>query len=538
MTFPTTDILDGFERSDEGPPPSASWGAKIVSAQSGLVVSSNTLTSASGIGSQVWGTEFGPDCEIYCDVPFTDSNSFALYVRLKDLGTTFDGYCARFATGDGQVVIQRWDNGAPTGLGFIGGIDVLDGDTVGVRVTGNVISAFHKPSGGVWTLVLERTDSTYPDAGFIGVQIFSSSVQLDNLGGGDSVFPITGVSLFRGRGFPAFDDEEINRFEFWPAVVVATVHERAATVDATASIATSATFFSVFQRASAVDASGSITTTSQRVCERSASLDASVTVSAVGARVVERAAAISSTAAISVTGESFRVFESATTLAVAAGVASSGVAFSVSESSASISAAASIAISGTRVVERAASVTTSVTIESSAQSFSVTESTVAVGVSGAIESTAEFFSVCERQAAIDGTATITVAHQAELMRQVAISTVVSIAVTGGIEGGAFEHERSAAIDGAGSIVVSAEFFSVFERALDLTGTGTIVVAGAVPQVHQASVLLNAVGSITVSGTFGAVFYPRNLFNTGRESRILGINRESRALPISREGRIV
>jgi hypothetical protein len=33
-----------------------------------------------------------------------------------------------------------------------------------------------------------------------------------------NIFILAGPSLFRGRGFSFFDDEEVNRFEFWPAI--------------------------------------------------------------------------------------------------------------------------------------------------------------------------------------------------------------------------------------------------------------------------------------------------------------------------------
>lgn len=223
MSFPTTGILDDFNRADEGPPPSASWGVKIFPAQSGLVVFGNTLTSESGIGSQVWNTQFGPDCEAYCEVAdISTSTRFALFLRLKDLDTSFDGYAVEVNSSSPDLRIYRYDNAVSTLLGTAIDTVVEVGDSFGVQIVGNTISAYYKPAGGAWELLGQRTDNTYPNAGLIGLRAFSSiALQLDNFGGGNTVVPITGASLFRGRAFPIFDDDDVNRFEFWPAISVA-----------------------------------------------------------------------------------------------------------------------------------------------------------------------------------------------------------------------------------------------------------------------------------------------------------------------------
>lgn len=368
--------------------------------------------------------------------------------------------------------------------------------------------------------VVAITDAEFLSAGKIGIRATNSQgagvgYHLDNL----SVRALTAPrTLHRGRHFSFFDDEELNRFEFWPAATSGATHERAIAVSATGDIASTGETFSVFERTAAIDAVGGVASAGLHVVERSASFDAAASISTAaqffsileraatvdctatvaisGARVVDGSASFMAAASIETTGESFTVFESAASLNATASIESSGISFSVFERSASLSASASIEVAGLRIVERLSSLSVTATVESAGIFFSVLSSAVQIDATVAIETSAEFFSILERQVAIGASATITTARQVELARAASFSTVADIAVTGGIEGGIFEHERSVAISATGTIESAAISFSVVERASAITASASVVVSGLTVRERSASV--SATATITTT----------------------------------------
>lgn len=319
-------------------------------------------------------------------------------------------------------------------------------------------------------------------------------------------------SLFRGRNLPFFDDDEVNRFEFWPAIATATVHERSAaidsagsiastgeffsvferttTLDAAGDIATAGVFFSIFERSTAVSASTTIETLSQffSTSERSIAIDANAAVATAGVRVVERPVSIESSAAVNTSGESFTLFESAASFTVAASLDASGISFSVFEGAVSVDASASITTIGLRIVERSSALTASAAIESNAVFFSIAERAAQIDAAGAIESSAEFFSVFERALSLSVTGEIVTSGQREIF-------------------------RSVLIDGAGSITVSGLIFSA---------------------TYDRAVAINATGLINAAGVRVVTFNPRQVIGVGSEIRQLAVSRENRTIPIGAE----
>lgn len=305
--------------------------------------------------------------------------------------------------------------------------------------------------------VVTISDAEFLGAGKIGIRATNSQgagvgYHLDNL----SVHALTAPrALHRGRNFPLFDDEEVNRFEFWPAVAAGvTEHERSAAVDATATI----------------------TVSGLRLVERSVAVNATADVTVSGARVVDRSVAIDGSASVE----------------------SSAISFSVAERTASMSASASVEVTGLRIVERSSSLTATASIESAGIFFSIVSGAAQFDASATIQSSAEFFSIFERQLAINATATITVTRQVELFRTASLSATADIAVSGGVEGGVVEYERSAAIDATVEIQSSGIFFSVVERASEISAIGSVVVGGLT--VCERSVSISAVAAIESSGS--------------------------------------
>lgn len=185
-TFPVNGVLDGFDRPNEGPPPSASWTDTIVVGDLGMVVSGNGATTPSSTpGSAFWNlSTFGPDCEAY--VTTTGSIDFGgVWLRLASPGTAgADGYHGQFYVTGSQLSIYRLDNGSYTSILTVNSITINPGDSVGLSAIGSSIELWYKPGAGSWTSQGSVTDTTYSAAGSIGMTSSSSGGVLDDFGGG------------------------------------------------------------------------------------------------------------------------------------------------------------------------------------------------------------------------------------------------------------------------------------------------------------------------------------------------------------------
>lgn len=183
MAFPENGILDDFNRGDEGPPMTG-WGDLI----NGLVVSSNACTlSAAGANTSYYDTILtDDDCEVYFTITVapTTNRNVVVYARLKDVGSsaTVDGYLMRYTEGTDILQIARLDNGSETVLGADISQSLTDGDKMGLEIVGDTLTAYVDTGGG-WTSVGSRTDSTYADAGYIGAGIGGNGT-IDDFGGG------------------------------------------------------------------------------------------------------------------------------------------------------------------------------------------------------------------------------------------------------------------------------------------------------------------------------------------------------------------
>ncbi len=210
MAFPTTSVLDDFNRANEGPPPSASWRTdNYNTASSTLAVDTNIcITTGFPNGGGLWGTSVGADTEVFVTENFSPSNgqSFYLFARIVTPGSAaVDGYLAEFDRADANpgytIRIQRIDNNSLTTLGAVitetGGAHV-DGNAVGLSVVGSTLSVFIRRSG-VWSAAIDtRTDSTYAAGGFIGFRMSATSMLGDDFGGGTVVVTATNVLAWIG----------------------------------------------------------------------------------------------------------------------------------------------------------------------------------------------------------------------------------------------------------------------------------------------------------------------------------------------------
>lgn len=199
-SFPTTPILDNFNRTNEGPPPSASWANSL---NYGLKVVGNQMVQAqtNALCDSRYLTSYGQEAEVYVDlvssVAGLSNQEFWLFTGLDYLGGT-SFYAIFDLTGP---VVKLYDSGAFKSLkSFTFGV----GDSVGLQITGTsnpVFHVWHKPSGGSWTEVHTYTYTGGTSrAGLLAITSWGTNV-FDNFGGGDVVGPVsTPVSIILSAG--------------------------------------------------------------------------------------------------------------------------------------------------------------------------------------------------------------------------------------------------------------------------------------------------------------------------------------------------
>ena len=191
--FPSKGIIDDFNRADTSSGyPSAFWRQMY----GGMNIDTNTL-----MGVEVSpdinmvhyrGKSFNADQEAYYTITNKNGGDSFVTARMTDIGwQTYDGYTVYMSdhvAGTDQIEIYRVDDGVPTLLGASIDQEVSNGDSIGIKVIGDGIAAYYKPTGGNWTQLGYRFDSTYTTGGYIGIgeaHDSGSGSALDNFGGGD-----------------------------------------------------------------------------------------------------------------------------------------------------------------------------------------------------------------------------------------------------------------------------------------------------------------------------------------------------------------
>lgn len=196
MTFPTTGIIDDFNRADEGPLSNGGkWTNQIRSGDDNLRVDTNQCaTIAGGIsqqGSAWWNNAtFGPDCECYTTLPVlpTGGSRATVLARLANPGGgACDGYLALMRpTGQTTQGIYRYDNDVATLLGASVTPTWTAGDKLGIEIIGSTIRMMQYTSGA-WSELASRTDTTYSAAGYIGIDSGVADTRFDDFSGGTVV---------------------------------------------------------------------------------------------------------------------------------------------------------------------------------------------------------------------------------------------------------------------------------------------------------------------------------------------------------------
>lgn len=191
MSTPSASLLDDFNRADTGPPPSAFWSTGVQTAN-GLKVTSNAL-SWDGAGAYRQGARwnaqnFGPDVHVVADVASwteADFEGFYLFARLAGAPGSTNAYALVVeptAPATTEWLLWRLDTGTVVTLGSLVIQGIANGDQIALTIEGSLLRGWHKPSGGSWAVKRSHTDTTYNNAGQVGVEITGGtfSHKLDN----------------------------------------------------------------------------------------------------------------------------------------------------------------------------------------------------------------------------------------------------------------------------------------------------------------------------------------------------------------------
>lgn len=195
--FPQLAIRDDFNRVDEDPVDGGIWSNGIFAAGDCQIIGNQLVKGNTGENTCYLTSLSNPEelsMEVYGTYPSGTTHSgntnTRLFMCLQDgLGTaTVDGYVLRFkkeAAGNDLLSVERADNGVLTRLGATYGLEIDDGDKIGLERLENGDLNVYADQGGGWTFQFTRNDTTYSCGGTaIGAQVEHTSHALDDFGGG------------------------------------------------------------------------------------------------------------------------------------------------------------------------------------------------------------------------------------------------------------------------------------------------------------------------------------------------------------------
>lgn len=193
MSFPTTSILDSFNRANETP---LSGGGNWVQVQtlSQCNLASNQAVASGSLNTSVslWNPKTFKDSEIYFTINtiLTVTNDHMEgYVRF--IPSSLNGYSIGYwksTVGSDTIRLEIITAGSLTTLSSFNQT-ISAGDSIGMSIVGSTLTAYYKPSGGSWSSLGSTTDSTYSAAGnlIIEQQDTSTMAGIINFGGGTYV---------------------------------------------------------------------------------------------------------------------------------------------------------------------------------------------------------------------------------------------------------------------------------------------------------------------------------------------------------------
>ena len=190
--FPTTGLLDNFNRTAENPLANGNWSGPTFGGGAQCKSDGTAATAAAAFGNSYWSAAtFGADTEVFqtlsaLDAAPQEGNAW----RLTSPGVLNSerGYELFAVSGTGFEVYRIDVNQVETKLGATISQTYSAGDKFGAEMIGSTITVEYKAGAGAWGSIGTRTDANLTTAGNIGCSVKNVGTDtLDDFSGGTVV---------------------------------------------------------------------------------------------------------------------------------------------------------------------------------------------------------------------------------------------------------------------------------------------------------------------------------------------------------------
>jgi len=297
LEFPTTPVLDNFNGADLNPINNTGiWGDHLPG-DNNIRRIVNQCGSSSGFGSGLTNASYDRPVEVYLTISDLADSQINLYWLTDSDALT--GYFLNVV--GGFLQLYKLVNGFSQALGSAIAQAISAGDSLGIaHDSSGTIHIFYKVGAGAWAEIGTRSDSTY-SSGILGVSVASTSVRVDDFGGGVGV----PVSL---RGTASL--VAVARLQLAAAASLAAAaglsatpgvtHSGAILLPSSASLQALGGLFTLGE--ASLSSAGSLSATGSLLVTVAALLEASAALAAAGRMTYSGAAALMASAALAATG--------------------------------------------------------------------------------------------------------------------------------------------------------------------------------------------------------------------------------------------
>ncbi len=189
MPFPTTPILDDFNRADGAL--GSNWSLR---SGAGGIVSNQAGQSGGGDYGERWiASTYGPNAEMFVSI-VTVGNGISLAIDNDGAGNYYGvNYDRSISTTTADLIVSA--SGSESVLGASISVSFTDGDGIGLARRGDQLQLW-KRSSGVWSFVDSRTDTQVTTGGYIGFYLYGGAqAWIDNFGGGSSTSRLSALGV-------------------------------------------------------------------------------------------------------------------------------------------------------------------------------------------------------------------------------------------------------------------------------------------------------------------------------------------------------
>lgn len=195
-TYPTTGLLDDFNRANESPLSAAGmWTASVDGSGAPNLDTNAVVGPVSGtFYTMRTDAAYNADQEAYMSIPTlpTAARLCSLFLRLQaaNIGTsTFTGYQFQCLESSGSFICRIYYQSAGSATQIvITTILLTAGDKIGAQAQGSKLR-FLKYSSGSWRVFLQATHASISSGGFLGFCVQGNVVRIDDFSGGNLIVP-------------------------------------------------------------------------------------------------------------------------------------------------------------------------------------------------------------------------------------------------------------------------------------------------------------------------------------------------------------